>query len=204
MLKIKIMFKYYLFFLKDLRIKGELLERKITEVEQLKLRIINNVEGNSANSAHPNSAPAAPVADEVDQHGYQTFPKQKTPKSSKTPDRVIKQVSTSLKRSSNARHSVQICQVCQGYNNRRMCNLLDKIIDFWKKKFNREWPQFIALSSIYNPLCVYLCTILIWIYIFLKTQIYSYRIHPIKTMVKPFPLAKLMQKDSLEFEYGFS
>ena len=116
-----------------MRIKGELLERKITEVEQLKLRIINNVEGNSANSAHPNSAAgsaAAPVADEVDQQGYQTFPKQKTPKSSTTPDRVIKQVSTSLKRSSNARHSVQICQVCQGYNNRRMCNLLDKIIDF--------------------------------------------------------------------------
>ena len=114
MLKIKIMFKYYLFFLKDLRIKGELLERKITEVEQLKLRIINNVEGNSANSAHPNSGVAAPVADEVDQQGYQTFPKQKTSKSSKTPDRVIKQVSTSLKRSSNARNSVQICQVCPG------------------------------------------------------------------------------------------
>ena len=130
MLKIKIMFKYYLFFLKDLRIKGELLERKITEVEQLKLRIINNVEGNLANSAHPNSAAAATVADEVDQQGYQTFPKQKTPKSSTTPDRVIKQVSTSLKRSSNARHSVQICQVCQGYNNRRMCDLLDKSIYF--------------------------------------------------------------------------
>ena len=28
----------------------------------------------------------------------------------------------------------------------------------FEKKFNREWPQFIALSSIYNPLCVYLCT----------------------------------------------
>ena len=93
------------FFLKDLRIKGELLERKITEVEQLKLRMINNIEaGNSAGA----------TADEVDQQGYQTFPKQKTSKSSKTPDRVIKQVSTSLKRSSNARNSVQICQVCPG------------------------------------------------------------------------------------------
>ena len=172
----------------------------------MKLRIINNVEGNSANSAHPNSAAAAPVADEVDQQGYQTFPKQKTPKSSTTPDRVIKQVSTSLKRSSNARHSVQICQVCQGYNNKRMCNLLDKIIDFWKKNSTESGLNLLHfLLFITHYVCTYvLVPILIWIYIFLKTQIYSYRIHPIKTMVKPFPLAKLMQKDSLEFEYGFS
>ena len=104
-LKLKLFFLP--FFLKDLRIKGELLERKITEVEQLKLRMINNIEAG-------NSAGATAAADEVDQQGYQTFPKQKTSKSSKTPDRVIKQVSTSLKRSSNARNSVQICQVCPG------------------------------------------------------------------------------------------
>ena len=181
-IKFELMFlkwKIYLkitFLPKDLRIKGELLERKITEVEQLKLRIINNTEGNSAFSA----APAGPAAadDEVDQQGYQTFPKQKTPKSSKTPDRVIKQVSTSLKRSSNARHSVQICQVCPGY---AACH--------WSESGPNLCHFFLFLAD-------YVCIL----NLHFLTQIYSYRIQPIKTC----PLAKLMQKDSLKFEFEFS
>ena len=97
----------------DLRIKGELLDRKLTEVDQLKLRI-NEEQRRRADQGHiilPDNTTYGLAADEINkQQGYQTFPKPKSQNPPKTPDRPAKQVAA-LRKSSNARHSVQICQV---------------------------------------------------------------------------------------------
>ena len=100
--------------MQDLRIKGELLDRKLTEVDQLKLRI-NEDQRRRADQGYivvPDNTAYGLGEDEINkqQQGYQTFPKQKSQNPPKTPDRPAKQVAA-LRKSSNARHSVQICQV---------------------------------------------------------------------------------------------
>ena len=115
------------FFFQDLRIKnehlqnlGEVLDKKITEIYHLKSQLSIDVCRKTELGSLEVPISVADVAEEEiiktsnlsSSNQYQTFPKQKNKNHQnppKTPERPVKRVT--LRKSSSARHSVQICQV---------------------------------------------------------------------------------------------
>ena len=107
----------------DLRIKnehlqnlGEVLDKKITEIDQLKSQLGRDLCKKTELASL--EVPVSVTEENINVNNlshYQTFPKQKNKNHQiqnppKTPERPVKHVTT-LRKSSSARHSVQICQV---------------------------------------------------------------------------------------------
>ena len=91
-----------------------MLDKKITEIDQLKSQLCRDL----CRKTEPASleVPVSVTEENINTNNlshYQTFPKQKNKNHQnppKTPERPVKHVTT-LRKSSSARHSVQICQV---------------------------------------------------------------------------------------------